>query len=390
LPGNVELIQSERKLEGLHGLRAVAALAVVLFHLHVLLAVPEPAWLATITTDFYLSVQLFFVISAFSLFHSSRYAPAGYRGYLVKRFFRIAPLYYAVLASYLLLHTELPSWGAILANLTFTFNLIPGLEVGIVNAGWSVGVEMLFYLLLPILLTALRGVTAFALLYLAMALTSAAFWSLTTGLPGLREYYAYYSLLGSMPAFAAGLLAYSVFMRLDLRPRRKRWKSVLGAAFAVLLVLAYRDPLGLHWRAAGLYFAAWGLPFGVLCLWQALYPSAPLRAAAMQWVANRSFSVYLLHPVVLEWLLRADHFLDRHDVSGASLLRPIGLVAGVALLFVIADATYRYIELPGIAAGRRLAMRLDATVGAAGSHEALAGNSGRPDAPLEPRRRAGG
>ncbi|MGE5669045.1 MAG: acyltransferase family protein [Betaproteobacteria bacterium] len=390
MPVDTELIQSGRKLEGLHGLRAAAAIAVVLFHLHVLLGVPEPAWLAAVTTDFYLSVQLFFVISAFSLFHSRRYAPARYPGYLVKRFFRIAPLYYVMLAWYVLRQTQFPGWGALLANLTFTFNLVPGLEVGIVNAGWSVGVEMMFYLLLPVLLVTLNGVTAFVLLYLAVALTSTAFWSLTTGLPGLREYYAYYSLLGSMPAFAAGLLAYRIFVTLDPRPRRKLWKLVFGVAFAVLLVLDYRDPLGLHWRAAGLYFAAWGLPFGLLCLWQALYPSAPMRAGAVQWVADRSFSIYLLHPVVLEWLWQADAFLDRHGVAGAALLRPIGLVAGVALLFVIADVTYRYIELPGIAAGRRLAVRIDATVGAPGRHETAAGDSGRSDAPLEPRRRGGG
>jgi exopolysaccharide production protein ExoZ len=395
LPGNVELIQSERKLEGLHGLRAVAAIAVVVFHLHALLAVPEPAWLAAITTDFYLSVQLFFVISAFSLFHSSRYAPASYRGYLVKRYFRIAPLYYLMLAyltlpSYVLWRTQFPGWGPILANLTFTFNLIPGMEAGIVYAGWSVGVEMMFYLLLPILLAALRGVAGFAVLYLATALTSVAFWSLTTGAPGLREYYAYYSLVGSMPAFAAGLLAYAVFMRLDPQPRRRRWNRAFATAFAVTLVLAWRDPLGLHGRVAGLYFAAWGLPFGLLCLWQALYASTLLRARAVQWVADRSFSIYLLHPVVLVWLLRAAHVLDRHDVGGAALLRPIGLVAGIALLFVMADVTYRYVELPGIAAGRRLAVRLEATVGAPGRHEASTADSGRTDAPLEPRRRAGG
>lgn len=170
---DVPLIPSERKLDGLHGLRAVAALSVVLFHLQAKPALPQPAWLAAVTIHFYLAIQLFFVISAFSLSHSGRYAPASYRAYLVKRYFRIAPLYYVMLA-YLLWRLGFPGWPALVANLTFTFNLFPGLEVGLVFAGWSVGVEMLFYLVLPGLLL-LRHPAAYALLYVAAAAASVAF-----------------------------------------------------------------------------------------------------------------------------------------------------------------------------------------------------------------------
>ena len=126
---NIPLIQSERKLDGLHGLRGVAALTVVLFHLQAMPGLPLPHWLSAMTVHFYLSVQLFFVISAFSLYHSSRYSPASYSAYLVKRFFRIAPLYY-VLLGYVASRVGFPGWPALLANLTFTFNLIPGLEQG--------------------------------------------------------------------------------------------------------------------------------------------------------------------------------------------------------------------------------------------------------------------
>jgi peptidoglycan/LPS O-acetylase OafA/YrhL len=46
----------------------VAALAVVLFHLQYSQSGP-PSWLSSMTTHFYLSVHLFFVVSAFSLYH---------------------------------------------------------------------------------------------------------------------------------------------------------------------------------------------------------------------------------------------------------------------------------------------------------------------------------
>ena len=185
----IPLIQSERKLDGLHGLRAVAALSVVLFHLQAKPTLPQPTWLAEVAVHFYLAVHLFFVISAFSLYHSSRYAPASYTAYLVKRYFRIAPLYY-VMVLYVLWRLGFPGWPALLANLTFTFNLFPGFEQGLVFAGWSVGVEMLFYVVLPALLL-LRHAGAYAFLYAGAAVASEMFWRLTAGAPGLRDYFAY-------------------------------------------------------------------------------------------------------------------------------------------------------------------------------------------------------
>lgn len=355
---DVPLIRSERKLDGLHGLRAVAALSVVLFHMQAKPALPQPDWLAAVTVHFYLAVQLFFAISAFSLYHSSRYAPAGYGGYLVKRYFRIAPLFYLMLA-YVLWRVRFPGWPAVLANLTFTFNLFPGLEQSIVFAGWSVGVEMLFYLLLPALLLLGRP-GAYALLYAVTAAASAAFWRLAPAVLGVGDDFAYYSIVNAMPAFAAGLFAYSAFMRLDGRPRRRGWNVALGAAAAALLALAFLDPLGLHWRLPGLYFAAWGLPFGALCLWQALYPSRAMGSRITHWFADRSFSIYLLHPVVLELVRRAYDLRGKLGLPDGEGVRAGMLVAGLAFLFAAASFTYRRVELPGIALGRRIAGRLDA------------------------------
>lgn len=353
------LIQSERKLDGLHGLRAVAATAVVLFHLQAMEGVPRDSWFAVLTGHFYLSVQLFFVISAFSLYHSSRYAPARYPAYLVKRFFRIAPLYYVMLG-YVAWRVAFPGWGALLANATFTFNLFPGLEQGMVYAGWSVGVEMIFYLLLPGLLFLFRSRVALALLFVAATTSSALMWRLTAGVPALPEYFAYYSLVGNLPAFAAGLFAYRVFMALDVRPRREVASAGFAVAFALLLALAIVDPLELHWRASGLYFAVWGLPFAVLCLWQALYPGGLMRTRFAQWLADRSFSIYLLHPVVLVVLRRDYPLVGFWGVPDGGWLYPACVAGAIFALLAAAEITYRCVELPGIAAGRRIAARINA------------------------------
>ena len=130
----MSLIQPDRKLEGIHGLRGLAALSIVLFHFVYVAKVPAPNWLSFTATHFNLSVLLFFALSALSLYHSRRYAPVSYSAYMVKRFFRIAPLFYLVLG-YMLWWGGRPPWNVLLANLTFTFNLIPGQHQSLVWAG---------------------------------------------------------------------------------------------------------------------------------------------------------------------------------------------------------------------------------------------------------------
>jgi peptidoglycan/LPS O-acetylase OafA/YrhL len=116
-------------------------------------------------------VQLFFVISAITIFMTLEMDHARCAGarhvtlrFYIKRFFRIAPLYYAAIAVYGLI-----SYGAarsgierawvlgahgpldILLNFLFLHALSPTAINNVVPGGWSIGVEMLFYMVAPLL-----------------------------------------------------------------------------------------------------------------------------------------------------------------------------------------------------------------------------------------------
>jgi peptidoglycan/LPS O-acetylase OafA/YrhL len=171
-------------------------------------------------------------------------------------------------------------------------------------------------------------------------------------------HFAYFSLAGNMPSFAAGLLAYNLFKSIDLRPRRKWGNVTFALTFSVLVSIAFLDPLNLHSRMSGLYFAFWGLPFGLLCLWQTLYPSRLMRARPMQWLADRSFSIYLLHPVVIELSRPAYEYLRIRGIPDGGWLYLACLTMTLPILLGAAQITYRFVELPGIAAGRRIAARV--------------------------------
>ena len=162
-----EIIPDARLLQGILGLRGIAASAVVLFHLSILADIRVPTGFYFIERDFGAGPFLFFVLSAFSLMYSTEHTmhrPDWAREYLVKRFFRIAPLFYSVLALMVALmvrhaimsNSALPAVSTVFLNITFLFGFFPELEVSLVQAGWTIGVEMIFYVLFPVLLMAIR------------------------------------------------------------------------------------------------------------------------------------------------------------------------------------------------------------------------------------------
>ena len=124
-------------------------------------------------------VQLFFVASAFTLAWSwnrrkSECHPT--KNFLIRRFCRIAPLYFAGILAYAMMSFCFQNGlhgitaGAytpqsVAANLFFIHGWLPFAMNNVVPGGWSIGVEMSFYLLVPWLATHLcrptRSLAAF-------------------------------------------------------------------------------------------------------------------------------------------------------------------------------------------------------------------------------------
>ena len=150
------------KFYGLDNLRAFAIIMVILFHYPRWFE--HPAWFPDVLKFGWTGVDLFFVLSGFlialQLFAQiKKEGSFSIKDFYIKRFFRILPVYYFVLALYFLFPVlsgdQLlpPLW----KFLTFTHNLgFTQFEThrsfGVV---WSLCVEEHFYLLLPVTLVLL-------------------------------------------------------------------------------------------------------------------------------------------------------------------------------------------------------------------------------------------
>lgn len=89
------------RYDGLELLRGIAALLVVAFHTWALNGVTLPSYLEPIARHFDLAVQMFFILSAFCLclgYYNRINDRIEIKKYLVRRIFRIVPLFYFMIA----------------------------------------------------------------------------------------------------------------------------------------------------------------------------------------------------------------------------------------------------------------------------------------------------
>ena len=162
------------RLAGIEGLRALAAGAIVVYHVW-LYSSPdgarvERALLDRVLPDLQFGVTLFFALSGFLLYRVFaasilRDAPMpSIRRYLRNRALRIVPVYWAILlVTAFVLQTALvrdgeqiatgPGFdaGLLLRSLVFAQNYDPDTIVTGIGPAWTLCVEVVFYLVLPLL-----------------------------------------------------------------------------------------------------------------------------------------------------------------------------------------------------------------------------------------------
>lgn len=371
------------KLPGIHALRVIAAVTVYLLHVIVLTApFVEPVLQVALRLDF--GVPLFFTVSAFSLMHSTRpyRGTAGWvRKFYVKRYFRIAPLFYVMSVIYVLIYCTVtfgplfpvepwPEWDAILLNLTFLFGLTPKHIASLSLIGWSVGAEMLFYVMFPLLLVSLRGIWSALAFVGASHVIGEIARPMLDPLASLRftATVSTMHILTNLRYFAFGILAFHIFDYLrTTRLAAKDMKFVQAAAihtiFATLTAIfvivqsLYYSQLKALWH---LEMAVWGGLFTVLCVWLTVRPLRLLNWAPIQYLGERSYSLYLIHfPVLL--LLKPFTAFVYYTLQPYVGPWAVGVAVMATYLPTIALSaiTYRLIESPGMNLGKRLNSYLD-------------------------------
>jgi peptidoglycan/LPS O-acetylase OafA/YrhL len=363
----------------LTGLRIIAAVWVVLFHLHFS---PLPgvahvaAWFGPLITQGALGVDLFFVLSGFVVAHTylDRLGPALRVGatakFLWARASRMWPVYVLVFNLFgLWLVARIVFGGG--GNIAYQ-SVQPVVSVGQwtqqllmvqmwnneyldgaswVGPTWSLSAEWLAYMLFPVAALAffrLRNLPVVVLAAGSLTLMTPIAWAyLSTGSP----YYPWSWAVRVLCGFGAGVLAYLVVRRTRSTDKVRSRASVLAAATppAVAAGLIVGEVAGPGRGGAVLVL------FPVLVGALALADRGPATLLARQWMVQGgriSFSLYLVHIPIFEiyWtLLTHFHVAERHPV----LAYTSAVVALLAPL-VVASVAFRFVEEPARRRMRRM------------------------------------
>lgn len=356
-------VQNDRLLPGIHGLRGLAALAVVLHHLNKLANIAPPDFFEFIGRDFGYSVHLFFIISAFSLCYSTESRttqPKWLSEYFLKRFFRIAPLFYFMIAFQVareaLAGGIITNFNTILLETTFTLGFVPYSDF--VWGGWTVRVEMLFYIIFPVLILAIRTHKSALILLVISVIISYSIRSslhmqhIASNLQTKGDW-SYFAPGSNICFFAMGFYAYRVSQSYKESLLIK--KIIPFLAVIIIGGLMFFD-LGTYFRGNGRWdIVVWSLGLMALCIWQSVSPSLLIANKFLEYLGERSFSIYLIHPVIIfygkAYIVKTYETFQPHFGSYAFFVCAILITV---LILSVAEFTYRFIEVPGISFGRKL------------------------------------
>ena len=325
-----------------------------------------------ITTTGWFGVQLFFVASAITLLMSwqaqEHSGSRDTRAYAIRRLFRIAPAYYLAAILYFFVFPPAKfSWVVLLSTLTFTNGWSPELLSApnawiVVPGGWSISVEMSFYIIFP-----LYAVWAINLRRAIMALLSATLLGIGANLVSVNLFggiqakpwlgnFLFFWLPNQLSIFALGGVLYHLLPHAKSSRLLRQFGPIIAlGSVAAFCALAYLP--GPHYLGDG-----WGIPSGhastlVLSLFVlTLFVRGGLFHNHIIAALGRvSFSAYLIHWAALKALELAPDWFGLNATGVNAIIKfSVGLLIIILVTYTFALVGFYLVEQPMIRFGKRL------------------------------------
>lgn len=335
-------------LPALDGLRAIAVLMVLWFHVD---QTALPSWSGQLVRALrpgYFGVDFFFVLSGFLitrilLDYRQRGTPLSV--FFIRRFLRIFPAYYLALG---LMAILAPSWGLWLCAIYLANIPVPPLDVVPDAMGhlWSLSVEEHFYLVWPFLVAAApRRIAGSLMNWLAPVLSIGSAAAFILFLPSDWASGLVYenTLPRSLSLAAGGFLA----MHEGVLRSRPPLTFLLGIAAAALGVAALvggkLTPLGEWWvllRLVAGSVVSTGVVLATLAAPPAWLLAKGLSLPALRHIGTISYGLYLYHHPIYHYF----GLLPNEEKAAAPT--PVEITLAIGLTYAVAIASYHFWERP--------------------------------------------
>lgn len=299
------------RLKALDGLRASAALGIILLHRASDFNTHGAG--SNFIANCYLLVDLFFVLSGFVICLAYRErlisGAISFRGFVKERLFRIYPIHALIITGYVLVGV-IKEGSAFLnqANVNTLFHQLLLLQSVVFSsrfvhwndAAWFVSVIFWVYVLYPLYLaraykinTTLLSAVCLVIIPLSVVLSSRTGWDTTTKYGIFRGICGFFAghLLGVHFAFLQGL---------HLRFVKTRWAATFVEILSLLLVVLFLAATHKGLIAALFYLPSALLVFVLACNRGTL--SRFLSTSILVWLGSLSYDIYMLHlPITGIW-----------------------------------------------------------------------------------------
>jgi exopolysaccharide production protein ExoZ len=334
------------KVASIQFLRFVAASIVVLFHTTVALE----KYFAGSLTHYFVSnavigasgVHIFFVISGFIMVYTSFRAATGHfdsAKFAFRRLIRIYPIYMICALFYLCVYFAFDAGKNLsVAQLFGSMFLLPGYSGLIIGPGWTLSYELYFYLCFGIAMTLglVRGLLALTLFFIAAIAARFVFDTSNPFLHVFTSSLLIEFLLGAWIGYAAVSL-----VRIGNTIANMMLVASLAGFLAGVVFGFTRLPSSL----------TWGLPSALLVaglVFRENNGSVPSLIQKFSFLGDSSYSLYLLHVVLIDIVIFLAIGLFEQTRVFISLVTPVGMMAAcfliVAYCIVAAFLSYEFVE----------------------------------------------
>lgn len=364
------------KLKFVDSMRGIAILMVILVHTAQNINGDLDTFVKLITSYGQMGVQLFFVVSAYTLCLSSsrregEMLPLFKFG--IRRYFRIAPAYYLGLIIYFLIslivskfslgYFEVPNkynlWNVI-SNLFFIHGFYAPANNIIVPGGWSIGTEMAFYAMFPVLfnvtrikMVSVRNIVFFVLLGILFSQLCIVIISFKGGGVSNNSFW-YYNIINQLPVFLIGI---GYFFLKNNKNYELNWKCNLlfFVAFTVISLKFWYSDIPHIFTIIPVISA-----LSFVFLIEIFQKNDFLNHKLLVRIGQVSFSMYLLHFIFAHLLTEflSSRFLFLEGISALTIF----YLFSVFLTFQLALIFEKYIENPGVLMGKKIIERIDLKV----------------------------
>lgn len=285
-------------------------------------------------------VTLFFVLSAFTLMYSQHRDGSeqiNKKNFFIKRFFRIAPLYYLGLVFYRFYSMEITAidWNFILNLFFFTWPFPDAVKYG-VPGGWSITTEFTFYYILPFIYAYVNKQENAIRYFLVGILISRILVAVYSAIyPGLESHYYLLNPLAQFPVFLTGIMLFNVIVK----NQKITFQKTDLLLIALILFLEY-GLLGFIIREPVII----SLMFAVLIYINSTYKvNITIINKPLSFIGELSFTIYLTHFAALD-IISKQNIIVFDDLSVKALA--FRFVTSLILSLILSIPIYYLIEKP--------------------------------------------